>query len=104
MNFTQYQTEAMSFRLKSADDIYAMMNLAGEVGELLSLEAKGRRDGYNLADYKENLKKELGDILWCVAAIAEDNCLDLEEIAIGNIVKLTSRKARNVIQGNGDNR
>jgi NTP pyrophosphatase (non-canonical NTP hydrolase) len=104
MNFIQYQTEAMSFRLKSADDIYAMMNLAGEVGELLSLEAKGRRDGYNLADYKENLKKELGDILWCVAAIAEDNCLDLEEIAIGNIVKLTSRKARNVIQGNGDNR
>jgi NTP pyrophosphatase (non-canonical NTP hydrolase) len=104
MNFTQYQTEAMSFRLKSADDIYALMNLAGEVGELLSLEAKGRRDGYNLADYKENLKKELGDILWCVAAIAEDNCLDLEEIAIGNIVKLTSRKARNVIQGNGDNR
>ena len=104
MNFTQYQTEAMSFRLKSADDVYAMMNLAGEVGELLSLEAKGRRDGYNLADYKENLKKELGDILWCVTAIATDNCLDLEEIAIGNIVKLNSRKARNVIQGNGDNR
>lgn len=104
MNFTQYQTEAMSFRLKSADDIYAMMNLAGEVGELLSLEAKGRRDGYNIADYKENLKKELGDILWCVAAIAEDNSFDLEEIAIGNIVKLNSRKARNVIQGNGDNR
>ena len=104
MDFTQYQTEAMSFRLKSADDIYAMMNLAGEVGELLSLEAKGRRDGYNLADYKENLKKELGDILWCVAAVAADNCLDLEEIAIGNIVKLNSRKARNVIQGNGDNR
>ena len=104
MNFTEYQIKAMSFRLKSADDIYAMMNLAGEVGELLSLEAKGRRDGYNLADYKENLKKELGDILWCVAAIAEDNCIDLEEIAIENIVKLESRKARNKIQGNGDNR
>ena len=104
MNFTQYQTEAMNFRLKTADDIYAMMNLAGEVGELLSLEAKGRRDGYNLADYKENLKKELGDILWCVAAIAEDNAIDLEDVAICNIAKLTSRKARNKIQGHGDNR
>lgn len=104
MNFTEYQIQAMSFRLKSADDVYAMMNLAGEVGELLSLEAKGRRDGYNLAEYKDNIKKELGDILWCVAAIAEDNCIDLEEIAVENIVKLTSRKARNKIQGNGDNR
>lgn len=104
MNFIQYQTEAMSFRLKSADDIYAMMNLAGEVGELLSLEAKGRRDGYNLADYKENLKKELGDILWCVAAIAEDNALDLEEVAIANIIKLNRRKAKGTISGSGDNR
>jgi len=104
MNFTQYQTEAMSFRLRTADDIYALINLAGEVGELLSLEAKGRRDGYNLADHKENLKKELGDILWCVAAIAEDNCIDLEEVAICNIAKLNSRKAKGTIRGSGDNR
>jgi len=104
MNFTQYQNEAMSFRLSTADDIYAMMNLAGEVGELLSLEAKGRRDGYNLVDYKENLTKELGDILWCVAAIAEDNLIDLETIAIRNIQKLSSRKAKGTISGSGDNR
>jgi len=39
MNFTDYQKEAMSFRLKSADEIYALYNLAGEVGELLSAEA-----------------------------------------------------------------
>ena len=104
MNFHEYQTEAMAFRLKTADDIYALMNLAGEVGELLSLEAKGRRDGYNLADHRENLKKELGDILWCVAAVAEDNSMSLEEIALGNIIKLTRRKASNSIQGSGDER
>lgn len=104
MNFTQYQSEAMSFRLKSADDVYALYNLAGEVGELLSAEAKLRRDGGEVGPHLENVKKELGDILWCVAAIADDNLLTLEEIAIANIEKLTSRKARNTIQGNGDNR
>lgn len=104
MNFTQYQSNAMSFRLKSADDIYALYNLAGEVGELMSAEAKLRRDGGEMATHIENVKKELGDILWCIAAIAEDNFLTLEEVAEANIQKLTSRKARNTIQGNGDNR
>ena len=102
--FTQYQSEAMAFRLKTADDIYALLNLAGEVGELLSHEAKGRRDGYNLAEHRENLKKELGDILWMVTAIAEDNALTLEEIALGNIIKLSGRKAQGTISGSGDNR
>lgn len=104
MNFTEYQNKAMSFRLASADDIYALFNLAGEVGELLSAEAKLRRDGGEIGPHLENVKKELGDILWCIAAIAEDNLLTLEEIAEANIQKLKGRLARNTIQGNGDNR
>jgi NTP pyrophosphatase (non-canonical NTP hydrolase) len=104
MNFTQYQSEAMSFRLKTADDIYALLNLAGEVGELLSLEAKGRRDGYNIHDHRENLKKELGDILWMITAIADDNALTLDEIAVSNIIKLSGRKTKGTISGSGDNR
>lgn len=104
MNFSQYQSEAMSFRLKSADDLYALLNLAGEVGELLSHEAKLRRDGADINAHLENVKKELGDILWCITAIAEDNLLTLDEVAQANINKLKSRKARNTIQGYGDNR
>jgi NTP pyrophosphatase (non-canonical NTP hydrolase) len=104
MNFSQYQSEAMSFRLKSSDDLYALFNLAGEVGELMSHEAKLRRDGGDIGAHLDNVKKELGDILWCLAAIAEDNLMTLQEIAEYNIQKLTSRKARNTIQGNGDDR
>jgi NTP pyrophosphatase (non-canonical NTP hydrolase) len=104
MNFTDYQKDAMSFRLKSADEIYALYNLAGEVGELLSAEAKLRRDGGDFLVHIENVKKELGDILWCLAAVAADWHTDLNEIAELNLQKLTSRKARNKIQGNGDNR
>jgi NTP pyrophosphatase (non-canonical NTP hydrolase) len=104
MNFTQYQTEAMSFRLRSADYTYAMLNLGAEAGEVLALEAKMIRDGGNVEEYRRKLKKELGDVLWHIAAIAADNHMDLEDVATANIEKLTSRKANNSIKGNGDER
>lgn len=104
MNFHKYQNEAMSFRLPTADDLYALFNLAGEVGELMSAEAKLRRDGGDINLHLDAVKKELGDILWCITAIASDNLMTLEDVAQANIDKLTSRKARNTITGNGDNR
>ena len=104
MNFTQYQNEAMAFRLRSADYTYAMLNLGAEAGEVLSLEAKMIRDGGNVDEYRRKLKKELGDVLWHITAIAVDNKIDLEDVAIANIEKLTSRKANNTIKGNGDER
>ena len=104
MTFTQYQTEAMSFRLPSSDSIYALLNLSGEVGELLSLEAKLIRDGGNLTSHRENVTKELGDILWCLAAVAADYKIDLQTIAEVNIDKLQGRKARNTTHGSGDDR
>lgn len=105
MNFNDYQKQAMGFRLRSADSTYALLNLAGEVGELASLEAKARRDGVkDFAAFKINVKKELGDILWCVAAVAADYNLSLDDVAQGNIAKLTGRKAAGTIQGSGDER
>lgn len=104
MQFNQYQSEAMSFRLPSAKfPTYPLFGLPGEVGELCSLVAKGLRDGRKF-DHDQNVKKELGDILWMVAAIAEDHGFTLEEIADCNIAKLSARKENNTIQGSGDNR
>lgn len=102
--FTQYQSEAMGFRLLSANSEYALLNLAGEVGELLSLEAKLIRDGGNFNDVREQAKKELGDILWCLTAVAVDYGFNLEDVAKGNIDKLSNRKNNNTIKGSGDNR
>jgi NTP pyrophosphatase (non-canonical NTP hydrolase) len=53
---------------------------------------------------KEDLKKELGDILWYLSAVATDLGIDLDDVATTNYEKLKSRQERNVLQGSGDNR
>lgn len=57
-----------------------------------------------VADFKDELKKECGDILWQIAGLAQTMGWSLEDIAQQNLAKLASRKQRNVIDGNGDNR
>lgn len=105
MQLNEYQIKAMTYRLPSADETYALLNLSGEVGELHSLIAKRRRDGAtDDSMYHANVAKELGDILWMIAAIASDHEISLNYIAANNIEKLESRKQRNVITGSGDNR
>lgn len=104
MYLNDYMHEAMSFRLPSANSEYALLNLAGEVGELLSKEAKLIRDGGHMGEHREAVLKELGDILWCVTAIAQDYKFSLADVAVGNLQKLRNRKNNNTIQGNGDNR
>lgn len=103
MRLNDYQDQARSFRMKSADETYALLNISGEVGELLSIYAKGKRDGF-LVGYRDLIAKELGDILWHIAAIADDEGMTLNDIAQLNINKLSSRKERNVLTGSGDNR
>ena len=52
----------------------------------------------------EDVKKELGDILWFVAGLCSVYGMRLSDIAQMNIDKLESRKQRNTIKGDGDNR
>ena len=104
MNIDEYQSSAMTFRLHTADGLYALRNLAAEAGEVAGLAAKRRRDGGDIAEYQKALAKELGDVLWMVAAVAADNDLKLSDICQMNLDKLESRKNRAVISGSGDNR
>lgn len=103
MRLNDYQAEAMGFRLPSATPEYALFNLSGEVGELHSLIAKAIRDGAKY-EFEMNVKKELGDILWCLSAVAADYGWTLEDVAASNIFKLESRSQRGVLTGFGDNR
>ncbi len=101
MELNQYQYDAMKTRLKTANANYALYNLSGEVGELHSLVAKYIRDGK--IDL-ELVKKELGDILWCLAAVVGDYGFTLEEVAQTNLNKLAKRQKNNTLTGSGDNR
>lgn len=105
MEFNDYQDKVLQFRTKTADEMYAVIGLSGEVGELHSVIAKAIRDGVkDEAEFEKNVKKELGDILWFIAAIADDFDASLEEIAQGNYYKLKDRMERNVIGGSGNER
>ena len=102
MNLNEYQKTIQEFRLPSADSMYVLLGLVGEVGELYGYFAKAIRDDFT-PDW-DHVAKEIGDVLWFVACLAEDSELDLNAIAIKNIAKLSSRKERGTIQGSGDNR
>jgi len=81
-------------------------NGLGEVGEIQGKVKKILRDqGGNVTEEnKEDLKKELGDVLWYVASMASELGISMDDIATSNIEKLFSRKERNVLNGSGDNR
>ena len=82
--------------------VYPAMGLANEAGEVLGKVKKKLRDGgdYNVAD----LKAEIGDVLWYMAALCTDLDIDLEDVALSNLDKLQSRMDRGVIGGSGDDR
>lgn len=102
-DFNMYQERAWNYALPNAkDDYYLLTGIQGEVGELSSLFAKAYRDEVDLDE--DNVKKELGDILWFVAGMASYYGWSLDDIAERNIAKLESRKKRGTISGSGDNR
>ena len=86
--------------------IYPTLGLCGEAGEVAEKIKKMIRDDHGVmspAKIKE-LKKEVGDVLWYIAAIASELGADLDNIAQENIDKLLSRQTRNQLTGSGDNR
>ena len=109
MNLSEYQNKASTTALYpnvGKNLYYPALGLGGEVGEVLNKVKKVMRDhgGTVTDEYREILQKELGDVLWYVAALASELGLDLDDVAQANLEKLASRKERGVLSGDGDNR
>lgn len=108
MNLNEYQDKARATAIypKTAIVLYPTLKLAGEAGEVSEKIGKIIRDrkGRIGTVEKEDLKKEIGDVLWYVANLAADLDFTLEEVAQANIDKLADRQARNKLHGSGDNR
>ena len=127
LTLNEYQKRAMSTCMPSCENIsYMLLNLVGEIGEFASKVAKAvRKDQVKIGwweegeeanennliptgsffewdEMKEELKKELGDILWQTAGVAYVMRWTLEEVGLGNLDKLAKRKEAGTIVGNGD--
>ncbi len=72
-------------------DMIPLLGLAGEVGSLFGEFKKQLRDGPAHARFHEQLRDELGDILWYLSNIATKAGLSLEDIAIRNLDKTRDR-------------
>lgn len=92
MTFNKFQK--MSARTINKDlsgeevELHALHEIAGEVGEIHSIYQKV----YQGHDFdEENLKEEIGDLLWGIAELCTSRGYSLEEIAQFNVDKLLGR-------------
>ena len=113
MNFNDYQAKIIKFDRFPAtpnptDPAFSekLLGLVGEAGETADKFKKIIRDQSSqiTPENKEEIKKELGDVLWYLASIARYLEIPLDDIAKANITKLDSRLQRNKLHGSGDNR
>jgi NTP pyrophosphatase (non-canonical NTP hydrolase) len=109
LTFSNYQDVAKTTALYpnvGKNPFYPTLGLAGEAGEVANKVKKIMRDtdGEISSEVRDDLRKELGDILWYVSTLATELGLSLEEIAQGNLDKLKKRMEEGKIKGNGDNR
>lgn len=86
--------------------LYPALGMAGEAGEVANKVKKIIRDGIKdqPEDWRQQIAKEIGDVMWYCAALAHDLNVPLSLIAAQNKDKLLARKEKGTLQGSGDNR
>jgi NTP pyrophosphatase (non-canonical NTP hydrolase) len=109
MDFKEYQKLSRKTAIypdQGNNFVYPVLGLLGESGEVAETVKRIIRGDRAFTDkeLKEDILKELGDVLWYLAQVAEEFNLSLEEVAENNIEKLRSRKERGVLRGQGNNR
>jgi NTP pyrophosphatase (non-canonical NTP hydrolase) len=86
--------------------VYPVLGLVGEAGEVSEKIKKLFRDrgGVLTKEYKLEIAKELGDVLWYIAQLSTELGLKFSDVVEMNLEKLASRKTRSTLHGDGDNR
>ena len=131
MELNEYQKLALQSKDCPENAIYSALGLTEEAGEVAGKLKKNWRDlvylnakAYNktyagerppldinethwpiLADStRDAIIKEMGDVMWYLACLADNLGVDLEEVAKRNIDKIQKRVATGTIHGSGDDR
>lgn len=109
MDFNEYQSLALKTARSKTDknELYHLvLGLVGEAGEVAEKFKKLVRDHQSNESMinRKDIQKELGDVLWYTAVLADYLEFSLEDVAKLNISKLADRQSRGVLGGSGDNR
>ena len=113
MNFNEYQERSRVtaiYQNAGHNFIYPTLGLAGETGEVVEKIKKLYRNdllsdpSQISSEKKEELIKEMGDVVWYLAQLATEFGISIDEIASKNLEKLLSRQERGVLHSQGDNR
>jgi NTP pyrophosphatase (non-canonical NTP hydrolase) len=108
LSMDEYQFSAVRTAIYGAGHkiIYPSLGLANEAGEVLGKIKKVLRDnnGEFTPELSKEIGKEIGDVMWYIAALCKDLKLSLNDICVENLKKLEDRQKRGVIGGSGDNR
>lgn len=82
--------------------VYTVLGQAGESGEIEEKLKKAIRE--DDPEYIEEMRAEVGDVLWYLSQVCEEFDWSLEEIAQDNLDKLQDRQERGQLTGKGDDR
>ena len=134
LTLDQYQKDAIASRDCPNIPFYFALGLTGEVGEVANKLKKFWRDKYYTTIVEMNntnmggnqisqddlviaatrrmfkneeldgIRKELGDTLWYIAAIADSLGMKLSEVAYQNLSKCKKRVETGTLHGTGDDR
>lgn len=111
MTLTEYQEQANLTAVYPRDNhihtvYYNALALAGEAGEVAGKVSKIIRDEARslTSARREQLRDELGDVLWHAAMLAFELGYTLDEIGVANLNKLRTRAMAERLHGEGDSR
>ena len=113
MELNFYQNESLgtaTYPQLFSNLVYPAMGLAGEAGEVCDKVKKrwrntGKMSAHDMPqDERNEIVKELGDVLWYISACASELGIHLNTVAQVNLDKLNDRRNRGVIKSSGDNR
>ncbi|MDB5182099.1 MAG: hypothetical protein JWP13_862 [Candidatus Saccharibacteria bacterium] len=110
MTFDEYQKQALTTAVRNPDPLMDKtiwaMGVVGEAGEVIEKWKKivAYREGKITDEDLKELSKELGDVVWYIAVLADSLGLSLEDVMQQNVQKLQDRQKRQVLKGSGDNR
>lgn len=85
------------------DKAFGLVGESGEFAEKLKKIYRDK-DGKLSDEDKQEMIKELGDVLWYLSAVLHYLDVPFDDLAAANLEKVLSRKTRGALRGDGDNR